>query len=137
MTEQKYEELMKDFFFQKPKKKTKKLALPRKIFHCTERRCWQRKGQWTSSLTFCAAEAKEHHPGLEASVSGQRQAQCLSQSSRWSSVGSYSGGSQMQSTLHIPLVPRKKSSSTETRHVPSEPCFSLHPSLPYLSNVSK
>lgn len=47
--QQKYEELMKDFFFQKQKQKRgkKKLALPRKIFHWTERRCWQRKGQWT------------------------------------------------------------------------------------------
>lgn len=126
---------MKDFFF-RSKKKKERLALPRKIFLWTERRCWQKD----RGLSWLPVQPRpKNRPGLEISASGQRQTRSPSQSSRESSVCSYSVGSQMNSTLHTLLVPRKQSRNTGSTSLACRLShgFSLHPSLPPLSSVSK
>lgn len=130
MTEQKYQELLENFF----SGVNKKLALPRKIFHWTERRNGDanKKGQRSFSGMFCGAKDKEHHPGLEVSFSGGRKAQSPSCSSKMVICRSYSVGAQTPSALRTSLVPRKRSTSTRSASLATwAMAFPFtHPSLP-------
>lgn len=129
VTEQKYQELLENFF----SGVNKKLALPRKIFHWTERQNGDanKKGPRSFSGMFCGAKDKEHHPGLEVSFSGGRKAQSPSCSSKMVICRSYSVGSQTPSALCTSLVPRKRSTSTRAHHLPPEPWLFPSPTLPF------
>lgn len=133
VTEQKYQQLLKIFFSGGGGE-----SWPFQGKYSSE---WKgdadKKGQRPSCLTFCRAKAKEHHPGLEVSVSGGGGAQSPSQTSK---------------TIICQFLLCRLSNASCSAHVwsPEEKLFcqkhityhlsrgfSLHPPFSYLSNVSK
>lgn len=97
MTEQKYEQLVKDFFSGGEKGWTSQGKYYR------NKKKMLAKQRTKAFLPDLYTKARAKHPELEVSASGWRQVQSPSQSSRWSAISSYSVDSQMNSRRHHPF----------------------------------
>lgn len=118
-----------------------RLALPRHIFHPVsikeERRCWQ-EDRGLPPWPSVQPRPKNTVLGLRFQSLTADKLKVHHSFPRWSSISSYSVPSQMPRALNTPFVPRKRSSSNQ-KYITCRLShgFSLHPSFPYFSVVSK